>query len=150
MTIQYQIIAALAIVLALGSWGGYQTIRKNQVQTEYADFRREVAKAAQAAAEQSLQKTIADEKRKEESDAENLRLRADLAATTRRLRDARASVSFVPAPAANAPDPAIACFDRSQLDGALRKLDSDVQGLIDEGAAALIDLDTAKRWAAGR
>lgn len=141
-----QIAVAVFIALLVG-YGQTMRVQRDMARNEYSDFRREVAIAAQAAAEQALKKTIADEKRKEEADVENVRLNAALAAATRKLRDARASSSFVPAAASNAPSPANATFDRAELERALRAFDSEIQGLVDEGSRAIVDLDTAKRWA---
>lgn len=143
-------IAAVAVLGSIVAWGGYEKVRADHVAAEYADYRAKVAQAAQAASEQALKKTIADEKRKEEADAETLHLRSQLAATARRLRDARAASSILPPAASDSPDPTVACFDRPILDRALRQLDADLSGIIEEGAAAVVDLDTAKRWAKDR
>jgi Tfp pilus assembly protein PilV len=135
------------VVAALLAAVGYQTMQKNIIKTEYAEYRTQVAQAAQAAAEQALKKTVEDERKKEAADAENLRLHAALDVTAKRLRDARRDSQFVPA-AASCPDrPSSAAFDRTILERALRDLDTEVQGLVDEGSRAVIDLDTAKRWA---
>jgi len=138
------------VFAALLAFAGAMYVQRNAIKTEYAEYRTHVAQAAQAAAEQSLKKTIADEKRREESDVENLRLRTALDATTRKLRDARANSNFVPAAASCPERPSSAAFDRALLERALRDFDSEVQGLVDEGSRAVIDLDTAKRWAVGR
>lgn len=146
----WKLVAVGTIILVLGMYGQTMRVQRDIARNEYSDFRREVAIAAQHAAENALQKTIADEKRKEEADVENLRLNAALAAATRKLRDARASSSFVPA-AASCPDrPTSAAFDRVLLERALRDFDSEIQGLVDEGSRAIVDLDTAKLWATTR
>ena len=56
------------------------------------------------------------------------------------------SGGFVPAAPAGAPSPDRACFDRSQLDGALRNFAADTAGLIAEGDRAIIGLDASKNW----
>jgi len=144
-----QIAVAVFIALLVG-YGQTMRVQRDIARNEYSDFRREVAISAQAAAENALKKTIADEKRKEEADANNLRLRSDLAVLTKRLRDARANSNFVPAAPAGSDSPARATFDREALERAIRAFDSEVQGLIDEGSRAVVDLDTAKRWARER
>ena len=138
------------VMLALGAYGLAMKSQRDAIRAEYAEYRTQVAVAAQAAAEQALKKTIEDEKRKEEADVENLRLVAALNAATRRLRDARAGSNFVPATPACPARPESACLDRTQLEHALRTLDTEVQSLVDEGSRAVIDLDTAKRWAQER
>ena len=135
------------VVAALLAFAGAMYVQKNAIKTEYAEYRTQVAQAAQKASELALQRTIADEKKKEEADAENLRLHAALDATTRKLRDARANSNFVPAAASGSISPATACFSRTDLERALQQLDGEVQGLIEEGDRAIVDLDTAKKWA---
>lgn len=142
-------IAVLAAFGLLAGYAGLQRVQKDAIRAEYAEYRTNIAKAAQAASELALKKTIADQKRKEQADEENLRLRADLAATTRRLRDARSASSFVPAAAPSSPRPEIASFERADLERAIRRLDDGIQELITEGDAAVIDLETAKGWAQG-
>jgi hypothetical protein len=146
----WRLVLELVVVGLLVVYGATMRTQRDIARAEYSDFRRDIAIAAQAAAEEALKKTIADEKRKEEADERNLRLRSDLAVLSKRLRDARASSNFVP-PAASCPErPNSAAFDRTLLERALQQLDSEIQGLIDEGDAARIDLDTAKRWAKDR
>lgn len=146
----WRLVLELVLAGVLVVYGISMRTERDIARAEYSEFRREVAIAAQAAAEQALKKTIADQKRKEEADADNLRLRGDLDLLTKRLRDARASSNFVPA-APSCPDrPDSAAFDRTLLERALRTLDSEVQGLVDEGSRAVIDLDTARRWAKDR
>ncbi len=144
-----QIALAVAFGL-LAAYAGLQRVEKDAIRAEYAEYRTKVAEAARAAAAAALQRTIADEKRKEEADEENLRLRTALAATTRKLRDARAASSFVPPSAPGASRPEVAAFDRAELERALRELDQEIQGLIDEGDQAVIDLNTARNWARER
>lgn len=145
----WKIVAVAALVLILAGYGQTMRAQRDALRVEYSDYRREVARAAQLAAERALKKTIEDEERKEKADVENLRLRALLDATTRRLRDARRDSSFVP-PAASCPDrPASACFQRADLERALQQLDREVSELVEEGDRAIIDLETAKRWAQG-
>ena len=71
------------------------------------------------------------------------KLRAD----NKRLRSARASSSFVPATTTGASRPDLACFGRPELESALRTLDTEIQGLIEIGDEATVNLDMAKRWA---
>lgn len=144
----WRLVAVGVLMLTLGGYAMTMRLERDAVKAEYVDYRENVAKAAVAAAEAALQKTIADEKRKEEADAENLRLRADLDTTARKLRDARAAGSFVPPAPSGAASPVLACFGRDDLERALQQLDAGVSGLLAEGDRAVVDLDTAKRWAA--
>lgn len=143
----WKLVVIGTIIFALGAYGQTMRIQRDMARNEYSDFRREVALAAQKAAEQALQKTIADEKKKEEADADNLRLRNDLAVLTKRLRDARANSQFLPAAPADSGSPASACFSRPDLERALQRLDAGVSDLLAEGDRAVVDLETAKAWA---
>lgn len=146
----WRLVLELVVVGVLLAYGFTMEKQRDRARNEYSDFRREVAIAAQNAAEQALKKTIADEKRKEEADAENLRLQRALADTARRLRDARASSNFLPTAPSCPERPASACFQREDLERALQRLDSGVSSLLEEGDRAIVDLETAKRWAKER
>ena len=126
-----------------------QTARLDFLEDAFEEFRVEVEVAGRVQEEQTKTRIAEERAEKEKSDAENARATASLRATIRKLRDERASSSFVP-PAASAPaSPDRAAFDRAELERALRELDSGVQGLVDEGSQAVVDLDTAKGWAQG-
>jgi len=88
----------------------------------------------------------------EVADAKHLRDLALLSAELNRLRDEgdRARGSFVPPAASGAGRADLACFDRPQLELAIRGLVADVRGLVDEGSQAVVELNIAKVWAAGR
>lgn len=145
----WYVLVIAAALLALGGWGLKMKSERDAARVEYADYRKTIAEGAVKAAEAALKKTIADQRKRDEADAENLRLQRDLAAATRRLRDARATGSLVPAAASCPERPASACFNRDALERALRDFDAGIQGLVDEGGRAVIDLDTARRWAEG-
>ena len=103
---------------------------------------------AEQQAVQNAKQALRDLKNKERSD-ENLqrnlgRLRADVV----RLRNASASV--LPAAPTGAGDPQRACFDRAQLDDALRRFAGGAAELVGEGAAAVEGLDSLKDWAGSR
>ena len=146
LLLNWKLVLVGMLIATLAAYGTAMRLQRDGIRAEYAEYRTKVATAAQAAAEAALKRTIEDEKRKEKVDVENLRLRADLDATTRRLRDARRDSSFVPPAAANAPSPANATFDRAKLERAIQQLDDGVQELIAEGDRAIVDLDTAKKW----
>lgn len=134
--------------LLVGALSGYamtMRIERDAVRTEYADFRTKVAEAAALAAQQALQKTIADERRKESADAENAQALAILAGTVAKLR-ARPPVSLVSTASASAGGPDVACFDRPIVERAYGALVIGLRSLADEGSKATVDLDTAKRW----
>ena len=71
----------------------------------------------------------------------------NLRADVKRLRDNRASGGGLSAPATSAESPGRICFDPAKLSGALRKFDEGVLGLVEGCSEAVINLDTAKKWA---
>ena len=146
----WRLVLEAVVVALLIAYGFTMRVQRDIARNEYSDFRREVALAAQKAAELALQRTIEDEKRKEAADADNLRLRSDLALLTKRLRDARANSGILP-PTASCPGrPDSATFNATLLERALQQLDGEVSGLLEEGDRAIVDLETAKAWAKSR
>ena len=128
-------IVAGVVVLAAGAYiWRCEAIQDDMVRAE-AIAQQQAAENARKALEALKAKERADENYTRNLD----RLRADV----KRLRDSRPS--FLPAPAASAPSPARACFDRPQLERALRELDSGVQDLVREGDEARLGLDAAKQ-----
>jgi hypothetical protein len=113
---------------------------------ELAKFRAEVAATGEVAKLEAAAKEAADKSRKEKADAEHERTVADLRATVGRLRAERPSSSFVPAAPAGSSRPDLICFDRAEYQRADGVLTAGARGLADEGTAATVDLDTAKRW----
>jgi hypothetical protein len=69
-----------------------------------------------------------------------------VAAHRKSMKNAAAS-NYVPAAPTGASRPDLACFDRTQLESTIRNLDAGIQGLIDKGDEAVVNLNTGKRWA---
>lgn len=144
---------ALATLFALGlAFGGsgawwVQGLRLDAVQAEYDGFVA-ATKAQGEAANKLADATAAEDKRKKESsDHEYQTTIASLRADVKRMRDDRARSRFVPAAPASSRNPGIACFDRAELEQAIRRLDSGVSGLIAEGDAGAVGLNVARGWA---
>lgn len=149
-------VGVLVLMLSGALW--IQSKRLSSEQEGHAQTKAEfsafvnVAKAmGEAAKEKALKQEAADKKRKEDSDAENKDLRRELDVRRSQLRARTTSTagSLLPSPAPGSPSPDKATFDRTLLDRALRDYEAEVQELIGEGAEAVIDLDTGKRWATG-
>ena len=105
-------------------------------------------KVAAAENERRIKVIVAQAKKdKERADNENKVNRGRITSLSNQLRDARRATSYLPPAPAGSPSPTTIAFDRAALDAAIRRLDAGVQGLIDEGDAAIADLDTARRWA---
>jgi len=139
--------AVAALVVGLGVAVKVQTSRLDAAKTEYATFKAEVKATGEAAQKLADAQKAADKVKKENTDAKHKRAVADLSADLARLRDERANSHLLPPAAPNSRSPEIAAFDRAELARAIRDFDSEVQGLVIEGAKATVDLDAAKIWA---
>lgn len=144
-------IALGAFVAGAISGGGaawtVQGWRLDAVKAEFKGFVDTTRALGEAAQKLSDATKAADKKRKDQADAENKRTIDTLRADVKRLRNARAGGDFVPTAAPGADRPDLACFDRAELERAIRDLDRGVQGLVDEGSEAAVNLDTARTWA---
>ena len=141
---------ALAALFALGLESGtggdwwVQGLRLDALQAFVA-----TTKAQGEAAKKLADAAAAEDKRKKESsDHEYETTIASLRADVKRMRDDRARSGFVPAAPAGSRNPGIACFDRAELEQAIRRLDSGVSGLIEQGDADAVGLNVARSWAA--
>lgn len=146
-------IAAGAFVLGLSSGAGgawwVQGLRLDALQAKYDGFV-ETTKAEGEAAKKLAEAQAAEDKRKKESsDHEYETTIASLRADVKRMRDDRTRGRFVPAAPAGSRNPGIACFDRAELEQAIRRLDSGVSGLLEQGDADAVGLNTARAWAGG-
>lgn len=150
-------LIALAAVIG-GLWYAYQTVDHRaylrgqmEVQVKFDKFKQDVAEAGRKAEAAKAASEAKAERDKEKANAENKDLRRELDVRRRQLRDARAGANggVVPGPTPGARSPETASFDRAKLDRALRDFIEGTESLIGEGADAIIDLDTAKRWASG-
>ena len=115
----------------------------------FAEFRAQVEVVGKAQEKRTLERTAFYKKVTKESDNEykkrfvNLNGRID--SLTKRLRT-QPGGSVLPPVATNAPSPERACFDRPQLDRALRDFTAETAGLVGEGDKVRLKLDTAIQW----
>lgn len=142
----------LAIVLAAFLAGGsaawtVQGWRLDAVQSKFDGFVATAKAQGEAAQTLKLAQEKKDKLNKEKIDAEVKRSLDRLRADNQRLRQQRPGGSFVPSTASAAGSPDRACFDRAQLESAVRVLDSEVSGLVEQGSEAVTKLDFAKAWA---
>ena len=145
------LLAAFVAGLASGAAPAWyvQGLRLDATQSKYDGFVASTKAQGEAAQREAETKAKADRQLKESSDREYQTTIANLRADVKRMRDDRARASFVPAAPANSRSPGLACFDRADLDGALRRLDAGISGLIEEGDAGAVGLNAGRRWAAG-
>ena len=146
-------LALGSFALGLASGGGVawkvQGWRLDAVQAKFDGFTATV-KAEGEAAKKLADATAAEDKRKKESSDHEYETRiASLTADNQRLRDARARSGYVPAAPAGSRSPELACFDRTELEQALRRFDEGITGLFAEGDAQAVGLNVARSWAAG-
>lgn len=143
-------LVSFALGLASGAGGAWtiQGWRLDAVQAKFDGFVA-TTKGEGDAAEKLAKAKVAEDKRiKESSDHEYQTTIAGLTSDVKRMRDDRARSSYVPAAPAGSRSPGLACFDRSELEQALQRLDDEVSGLIGEGDADAVGLNVGRTWAA--
>jgi hypothetical protein len=151
-------IGALISAIPMSVWVGlafglvlsfsiFQTHRLHKEQKAFTQFQADVKAAGKAAEDAAVKKAAEDKKQKEKTDAENKRTTDSLNHELVRMRANNATRSLVPAATATASRPDLACFDRAELDGALRAFTGGTLEISGECAKATVDLDSAKRWA---
>ena len=143
--------AAFLIGLSSGAGGAWwvQGLRLDAVQAKYDGFVATTKAEGEAAQKLADAKAAEDKRKKESSDHEYETTIASLRADVKRMRDDRTRGSFVPAAPAGSRNLGVACFDRAELEQAIRRLDAGVSGLVEQGDADAVGLNTARAWAGG-
>ena len=140
----------VALAIGFGVAWKLQGARYEKVRGEYATYKTGVETLGRAAQEAAAKQALHDRKNKERTDAEVKRAGAAHKLDVARVLDGIARGSYVP-PAASAPgDTGRACFDRAELDAAVRDFARGTAGLVGEGSEAVIKLDALKEWRSGR
>ena len=141
------IVAILAILgaFAFGYFKGYESEK-----SKYDLFVAKVTADGEQAEAKAVAKEDANKLAKENADHENQVAISNLNATIGKLRAQHSGGSFLPPAASGSLRPDLACFDRTAYLAAFGEFVTEARGLVDEGAAATVDLDTAKLWAQGR
>lgn len=141
----YAALGALVVIAGLSIALKVQSSRLDSVKHEYAAFQAQVKALGDVAEAKARAKEKADLEAKRRIDNENKSLRANLAAESKRLRDARASSSFLPSTGTATPSVTVTA-NRAKLEAALRDFDTTVARIVDEGDSAIADLNAAKSW----
>ena len=136
---------AIALGLALLALGGMTKLWLSE-RDDFASYRGSVEALGKAAEDHTKQQITIDKQRKEIADAENVRLSSELL-EFKRVRDAKHRSSFVPNTPACTGSPQNASLNRAILERAISDFTGAVQGLVDTGSQAVIDLNSAKAWA---
>ena len=149
-------VIIISLVLGFGGVCAYKMhehdqIELDQVKADFNAFKGGVAALGKAAADRARLADTINQQNKEASDADHKTELAALQRTITGLRGERAkrgtSGGFVPEAPRPTGSPALVTSERPLLDGALRTLDTEVQGLVDEGSKAVVDLNAGKKWA---
>lgn len=146
-------IALLAVAVGVQTWRlGLAQDDVVRVQALFDAFKAQVAAEGEKARADAILREKADQQRKDTADAEHQRNIAALQRDISRMRRERDSArgSIVPPAPAGSTRTDLACFDRTALESAFRGFVAEVRGLVDEGAKATVELDTARRWAQAR
>lgn len=136
------VVVLAASLVAYGHHLGYQGEHD-----KFVAFKAQVKVLGEAAQKAAIKQVAADKVKKENADHENQITIAGLRTDVKRMRDSRASSHYVPSTTSSTQRPDLACFDRAELESAIRIFDLGVQGLVDKGSEATINLNTAKAWA---
>ena len=147
----WALAALFALGLAFGGSGAWwvQGQRLAATQARFDGFVGTVKAEGEAAEKLAKAKADEDKRNKERVDREYQTTIAGLAADVKRLRDDRARSGYVPAAPAGSRSPGLACFDRAELEQALRRFDEEVTEIIAEGDADAVGLNVARSWASG-
>lgn len=145
------LLGSFALGLASGAGGAWtvQGWRLDAVNAEFDGFVTTTKAQGEIAENLAKAKEAEHKREKEIADHEYQTTITGLAADVKRLRDDRARGGYVPAAPAGSRSPELACFDRTELEQALRRFDEEVTGLFAEGDADAVGLNVARSWAAG-
>ncbi len=145
----YTLLAALLLGLGMGGGAAWhvQGLKLTAVKAEYKGFVAQVEAAGKAAEKEAARVIAAGKEAKQKADDENKVTITQLNADIVRLRNSRTSRGYVPASSASSNRPDLACFNRGELEHAIRQLDDGVSRLLAEGDASALNLNTAKLWA---
>jgi hypothetical protein len=138
----------LALALLAASLFGYGFLKGAQHgEAKLAAFTEQVKSEGIKAQAMADARVVADRQRKEASDASYTKALVLLSADANRMRNDAGSSSVPARPADTRCPETWACFDRAELDTALRRFTTDTAGIASEGAAITLRLETAIRWA---
>ena len=138
-------LLAGALLGALIAWS-IQSLRIDALQSQYDAFVDTAKAAGDIAQKQADARAEHDKQLKATSDANYQTAIDNLNADIARLRNARAGRNIVPPSPTNSRRPDLACFDRAELEQAVRNFDSGIQRLVDQGSANTIRLNAAAEW----
>lgn len=142
----YRLLGLALLAVALFGYGWIKGANHGEAKLQaFAESVRAEGIKAQAMADARI---ASDRQRKEASDASYSKALIALGADLERMRNARSSANNLPSTPADSKCPdGWACFDRPQLEQAIRRFDAGVSGIVGEGDQIALRLETAIRWA---
>lgn len=142
-------MGAVAIAACIGATGAWkiQAGRIDAIKAENARVIAEISAAGQAAQAKADERARREAQEKEKADHEYQDTIARLRDDVQRLHSARARTNYVPPAAPAARNPDLACFDRGQLEQALRSFDAGASEIVGAGDEAAAGLNAVKEWA---
>lgn len=124
--------------------------RIDLVKQEFKGFVEETERIGLSAKNRMEQQEKINKESKEKADNEYKTAIATLNADNERMRKQRAGRSFLPPAAPTARSTDQVCFNRHDLDQAIRKFDSGIRAILGQGDDAVIRLKITQEWANGR
>lgn len=150
-TIILGILLALSVLGNLGLAKLYVSAKSDLAAetARFSAFKAGVKTEGEKAAKDAKDKEAADLKLKKETDDEHVKKVAGLNTSLERLRRNRISPGggIVPAAPSTTKRPEIVAFDRAEFDRAFRGFEEGLEGLLGEGAKAVVNMDSALKWA---
>ena len=141
-------LVLLAIAFAaVSAYAGFEHWRAGKWEKDYYTLEADVKAKGEVAKAQAKAKEAEDKQKKEAADAENAKTVIALTADNERLRQQRATRSYLPPASPGAGKPETACLNRADAERAIRDFVEGAGRLAEEGDRAIVDLNTDKRWA---
>jgi len=142
-------VAASVAFLAMSASIYWYKSRYEAVSKEYATFQATVKAQGELAAKEAARINADNLKRKETADAQNTKLRADVAALAKRLRGTNPPESGLPSVPADAKRIDIQCFAADEFRRSYGTLVTDLRAIADQCAADAVDVESVRDWASG-
>lgn len=143
----YIALAALLVFSGMAVAIKVQSSRLASCKAEFAAFQADVKAKGEAAIREAKRIETENNARKADYDKKIKTLRANNSVLAGRLRDSAGASSLPSTPTVAGKPDATACFDRPQLDSAIRKFTAGTAGIAAEGQSAVDELNNAREWA---
>ena len=143
----YAALAAGVIIVGLSIALKVQSSRLEATKAEYAGFVAQTKAIGDAQVLKTKETEAKHERIVKEKDNELSLARTRFNDDVKRLRDTNTSRRSVPEAPTNSVKPHLACFDRAELDAAIRSFTGEIGEIAVKGESCTIDLNNAKEWA---